>query len=324
MNTTVYYQEKIEAAIRQLSFSGEPKELYEPIRYMMDLGGKRIRPVLVMMANELVGGREEDALTSALGIEVFHNFSLLHDDIMDKAPLRRSMQTVHTKWNPNIAILSGDTMFVHSCQLMSQVNPKQLQKVLSLFFQTAIEVCEGQQLDMNFEFQQSVSIADYLHMITLKTAVLLGGSLAIGAMCGNAVEEDEKHLYEFGKNLGIAFQLHDDLLDVYGDHVKFGKQVGGDILSNKKTFLLLTALNDANGQSKSSLNEWIGIDVFDANEKVKAVTAIYNELNVREKTEQEMEKYFSIAIEHLLKVSVDPVKKQPLKELAEQLMVREK
>ena len=201
-----------------------------------------MRPVLLLMACELFDSACEKAIRPAMGIEVFHNFTLLHDDIMDKAPLRRNQPTVHHRWNSDIAILSGDTMFVKSYQLMMQTEDKYMREVLEIFNKTAIEVCEGQQLDMNFETLTNVSIADYLHMITLKTAVLLAGSLQIGAVIGGAKSADARHLYEFGKNIGIAFQLQDDILDVFGDAEKFGKQVGGDILSNKKTFLLLKPL----------------------------------------------------------------------------------
>lgn len=324
MNTPSYFLEKVERAIAGLSLPAKPAELYDPIQYMMSLGGKRIRPVVVLMANELFGGKEEDALPAALGIEVFHNFTLLHDDIMDKAPLRRAKPTVHLKWNPDIAILSGDTMFVRSCQLMSEVNDSHLRNVLDLFYKTAIEVCEGQQYDMNFESMADVSISDYIQMISLKTAVLLGASLAIGSICGGASAADVQRMYDFGKNLGIAFQLHDDILDVYADQAKFGKQVGGDIIANKKTFLLLTALNDANAADQSALKNWLSLKEFDSVKKVQAVTDIYNRNSIKEKSEQEMEKYFQRSLESLKSVSVSEEKKQSLYALARQLMVREK
>jgi len=236
MHEPAFFQSIIEEEIKKISLGSSPRELYEPIRYMLALGGKRLRPSLLLMSTELFGGNTKDAISPALGIEVFHNFTLLHDDIMDKAPLRRSQETVHKKWNPDIAILSGDTMFVKSCELMMKVDDGILRKVMTLFYETATEVCEGQQLDMNFESRSSVTIDEYIHMISLKTAMLLGCSMKTGAWIANANEADANHLYDFGKNIGIAFQLHDDILDVYGDELKFGKQVGGDIIANKKLF----------------------------------------------------------------------------------------
>ena len=238
MNIIKSLQELIEKELQQIQFPDRPKNLYEPIRYMLAVGGKRARPVLVLMGCEVFNGNRTEAIPAALAIEVFHNFTLLHDDIMDNAPLRRSKPTVHNKWNNSIAILSGDAMFVKACELMMQVNDKQIRTVMDIFLRTSTEVCEGQQMDMSFEKEKNVSITDYLKMIELKTAVLLGCSLQIGAIIGGADEIQSKHLYEFGKNIGIAFQLQDDLLDVFGDAEKFGKQTGGDIISNKKTFLI--------------------------------------------------------------------------------------
>lgn len=307
-----------------MDLSGQPSELYDPIRYMMQLGGKRIRPVLVLMANELFGGKEELAMPAALGIEVFHNFTLLHDDIMDKAPLRRAKPTVHVKWNSDIAILSGDTMFVRACQLMTSVESRNMKKVLDIFYKTAVEVCEGQQMDMNFETAQTVTIQDYIHMISLKTAVLLGASLAIGAVCADASEKDTASIYEFGKNLGIAFQLHDDILDVYADQEKFGKQVGGDIIANKKTFLLLKAMEMAKGDDAAQLRHWLTVKDFNSAEKVKAVTGIYDRIGIKALSEKEMDKYFTLSMDNLHSISVHADGKEQLIRLAEQLMVREK
>lgn len=307
-----------------MDLSGQPSELYDPIRYMMQLGGKRIRPVLVLMANELFGGKEELAMPAALGIEVFHNFTLLHDDIMDKAPLRRAKPTVHVKWNSDIAILSGDTMFVRACQLMTSVESRNMKKVLDIFYKTAVEVCEGQQMDMNFETAQTVTIQDYIHMISLKTAVLLGASLAIGAVCADASEKDTASIYEFGKNLGIAFQLHDDILDVYADQEKFGKQVGGDIIANKKTFLLLKAMEMAKGDDAAQLRHWLNVKDFNSAEKVKAVTGIYDRIGIKALSEKEMDKYFTLSMDNLHSISVHADGKEQLIRLAEQLMVREK
>ena len=323
MRSTSDLKKFIETSIKELQLSGNPAELYDPIRYMIDLGGKRIRPVLVLMGTELFGGNPEDVVSPALGIEVFHNFTLLHDDIMDKAPLRRNMETVHKKWNSDIAILSGDTMFVFSCQQMMKVKDQHLRSVLEVFHKTAIEVCEGQQLDMNFETMSDVSIDDYIHMISLKTAVLLGCSLSIGAICANALPEDVQRIYDFGKNLGIAFQLHDDILDVYGDADKFGKQVGGDIISNKKTFLLLSAMKTATGILKNELTEWINKKDFNPAVKVEAVKTIFNSLQVRESAEKEMDKYYEAALANLSSIRVEGDRKAPLISLAENLMVRE-
>ncbi|HOS48106.1 MAG TPA: polyprenyl synthetase family protein [Bacteroidia bacterium] len=253
---------------------------------------------------------------------MFHNFTLVHDDIMDNAPLRRSKPTVHTKWNSNIAILSGDAMFVESCRLVMQSPDAAVRQVMDVFTKTALEVCEGQQYDMDFESMSHVSIDQYIDMIRLKTAVLLGGSLKMGAIIAGANESDANHLYDFGVNLGVAFQLQDDILDVFGDADKFGKQVGGDILSNKKTFLLLTALNTAQGSTKDSLLQWINTSDH-PQEKVIAVTEIYNSLNVRDVAEKKMNELYDVALSHLDSIPVDDANKQPLKDLAASLMVRQ-
>ena len=325
MNSLITLQKRIKQEVENysLQLKGNPAELYEPISYTLLLGGKRMRPVLVLMACEIFGGDIEKAIHPALGIEVFHNFTLLHDDIMDKAPLRRNKPTVHVKWNNDIAILSGDTMFVKSYQLMMQTEDKNLRQVLEIFCKTAIEVCEGQQLDMNFETQQNVSIQDYLNMITLKTAVLLAGSLQIGAIIGGADNSSAQHLYEFGKNIGIAFQLQDDILDVFGDSEKFGKQTGGDILSNKKTFLLLKAIETAKGDALQQLNFWLTKKDFVAEEKIHAVKLIYNELGVKEISENKMREYHQTAMQHFNAIKIDAVKKVELLAFAESLMVRE-
>ncbi|MFM2136453.1 MAG: hypothetical protein RL021_1853 [Bacteroidota bacterium] len=290
---------------------------------MLALGGKRMRPALLLMANELFGGREEEAMPAALGIEVFHNFTLLHDDIMDKAPLRRGQATVHTKWNPDIAILSGDTMFVRSCQLVLQTPERCRYQVMDDFFRTAAEVCEGQQLDMDFETRSTVTIPEYIEMIGLKTAVLLGSALRIGSLIGGASAKDANHLYSFGKSLGISFQLHDDLLDAFGDPEKFGKQVGGDIIANKKTFLLLSALETATGSEAVELKALLSGHEPDPEAKVAAVKSLFEQLGIRERTEQEINHYFDMALTELDAVPVDPSRKEPLRLLAEGLMVRE-
>ncbi len=300
-----------------------PAELYEPIAYTLQLGGKRMRPVLLLMACEMFDSNLQNAIKPALGIEVFHNFTLLHDDIMDKAPLRRNQPTVHMRWNSDIAILSGDTMFVKSYQLMMQTEDKYLREVLEIFSETAIGVCEGQQLDMNFETLNTVSIDDYIQMISLKTAVLLAGSLQIGAIIGGASKEDAQHLYAFGKNIGIAFQLQDDILDVFGDAEKFGKQVGGDILSNKKTYLLLKAIELANDSIAAELKEWLNKSEFNPTQKIEAIKTIFQKLNIKEIAEKKMHEYHQIAMTHFAALSIADEKKEALLTFAESLLVRE-
>ncbi len=312
----------IDSEISKLALNTNPRDLYEPISYMLSLEAKRMRPVLVLCGCEMFDGDLTKALKPAIGIEVFHNFTLLHDDIMDKAPLRRSMQTVHEKWNVNVAILSGDTMFVKACQLMLQTDDAVVRPVMELFHQTAIEVCEGQQFDMDFEKLSDVSIADYIHMITNKTAVLLGASLKTGALIAGASVADASHVYEFGKNIGIAFQLKDDILDVFGDDKKFGKLKGGDIVANKKTFLLLKCLELASGPDASLLQKWLS-KTDTPSEKIEAVTAIYERLNVKALAEAEMDKYFMESLRHLNAIGVADEKKSILKGFAEKLMVRE-
>ncbi len=323
MRSLTDLQKLIETGLNNFELSGRPSELYDPIRYMIQLGGKRLRPALVLMSHELFGGDPEKVLQPALGIEIFHNFTLLHDDIMDKAPLRRSKPTVHEKWNTDIAILSGDTMFVQACQFMMNVDATFVSPVLSLFLKTAIEVCEGQQLDMNFERQENVSHEEYIEMIGLKTAVLLGCSLSIGAICANASKNDIDHIYQFGKKLGIAFQLHDDILDVYANADKFGKQIGGDIIANKKTFLFISTLEQAKQDQLAEFKRWISMKEFNVEEKVKAVITIFDSLNIRLQAEQKMNEFFSDAMQHLEQINVPAEKKHLLIEFAEKLMVRE-
>ncbi len=325
MNPISSYQDQVEKIIKGKSFGANPKELYEPISYIMSLGGKRLRPVLVLMACDFFGGDSSKALHPALAIELFHNFTLVHDDLMDNAPLRRSQQTVHEKWNNNIAILSGDAMMVRAYQEICKSDIANLSRLLEIFSDTAVKVCEGQQYDMNYEILPKVSIAQYLKMIELKTAVLLGGALKIGALVGGAKEEDAQRLYDFGKHIGIAFQLQDDILDVFADVEKFGKQKGGDIIANKKTYLLLKAieLSEGNRYMKEELQQWINAPQFDAKEKVDAVTNIYNFLNVKELARVEMKKHFDLALTFLSDIPVEESKKQNLIAFADSLMMRE-
>ena len=323
MDTNVL-SEKINHTLSTLRYGENPSELYEPIRYIMALGGKRIRPLLVLLAAKMYHEDVENALLPAAGVEVFHNFTLMHDDIMDRAPLRRGKQTVHEKWNANTAILSGDVMLVRAYQLMMQVEPAKLPRVLELFSKTAAEVCEGQQLDMNFEQRGQVSIEEYIRMITLKTAVLVGFSLELGAILQGAPDSDARHLKQFGDNIGIAFQLRDDLLDVYGDKDKFGKQVGGDILSDKKTFLMLNALAQANQEQLQIILGWRDrTQAATAEEKVQAITKVYDELRIRQQTEQQIDLYFQDALQHLDAVQVPDEQKATLRGLAMQLMERD-
>ncbi|MCO4293792.1 polyprenyl synthetase family protein [Solitalea sp. MAHUQ-68] len=316
-------QEIVNKQVEELVLPETPIELYEPIKYLMAIGGKRMRPVLTLMGCNLFTDNIEAAKSPALGLEVFHNFTLMHDDIMDNAPIRRGKETVHEKWNSNVAILSGDVMLVKAYELMMQTPDAFLRPVLNIFNKTAAEVCEGQQIDMNFEQLKTVSVDEYLNMIALKTAVLLGACLQTGALLGNASNEDAEHLYQLGKNLGIAFQLQDDILDVYGEPEKFGKQVGGDIIANKKTFLLIKTLELADSETLISLERWLNTDVFISEQKVKAVTDIYNQLNVKALAEAQMQQYVNLALNHLNEVRTGQERKQPLIDFANQLLVRE-
>jgi geranylgeranyl diphosphate synthase type II len=322
MHSIEQLQALINKAINDTQYTEQPVELYEPISYLMELGGKRMRPVLVLVSTELFGGQVLKALDAAIGIEIFHNFTLMHDDIMDKAPIRRGKPTVHVKWNESAAILSGDVMFVEAYKLMIKVEDNILRDVLAIFSETASGVCQGQQADMNFENRNDVSLAEYLEMIRQKTAVLLAGSMQIGALIGGAAQDQAKLLYEFGQNLGLAFQLQDDILDVYGDPEKFGKQVGGDILSNKKTFMLIKAKELAKGNIANELIQWIETS-NNPTAKVEAITNIYNQLEVRKLATFLMEDYVNKALHALDQIAVEAGKKELLKGFAEQLLIRE-
>ncbi|TCC86717.1 polyprenyl synthetase family protein [Pedobacter hiemivivus] len=321
MYTPNQLQEVIENAVRNINYPAHPERLYEPIRYIMSLGGKRIRPVLTLMAADLFNGDIQTAMPAALAIETFHNFTLIHDDIMDNAPLRRGKQTVHEKWGVNNAILSGDVMMVEANKQLSMLNSTVLKDALNTFNTTAQGVCEGQQLDMEFEEQQVVSITDYINMIRLKTAVLLGGAMKLGAQVAGASVTDAEQMYEFGENLGIAFQLQDDILDVYGDPEKFGKQVGGDIIANKKTLLLLKLKELANESDLMELEQQsINKDHTD---KIRNTTALYDDYNIRELANVEMRNYSDNAFSALTSLKVDEERKTELFKLAALLMNRE-
>ncbi|MDB5155930.1 MAG: isoprenyl synthetase [Mucilaginibacter sp.] len=313
----------IDEAVTKLEYPAYPAELYEPIQYILSMGGKRMRPALLLMACDLFGGNVETAVLPALAIEVFHNFTLMHDDIMDNAPLRRGKVTVHERWNKNAAILSGDVMLIQGYKLMMNVEDRLLRVILNIFNDTAIGVCEGQQLDMDFETRDNVRIDEYIYMIRLKTAVVLGGALKIGSIIGGAETRDAELIAEFGENLGLAFQLQDDLLDVYGSPEKFGKQVGGDIISNKKTYLLLKSLELANADQAAELNKWLDAKQFDNQEKVEAVTSIYNDVLVKHHAETTMQTYADKAFEALEKINLPEQNKQYLRNFADGLMVRE-
>lgn len=315
----VLISDEIDQYVQQI----KPGSLYEPVKYILKLGGKRMRPALMLTACDLFEGDVRAAIDPAIGVEVFHNFTLMHDDIMDEAPLRRGEQTVHTRWNTSNAILSGDVMFVMGYQLMCNVSHDILPSVLSVFSKTATEVCEGQQLDMDFESRNDVTIDEYIEMIRLKTSVLLAGSLKIGGIIAGASKQDLQRIYNFGERIGIAFQLRDDLLDVYGDASKFGKQVGGDILANKKTYLLLKAFETANVEQLEKLRFLAGDGNVNPEDKVSQTLAIYDELSIREKSEAVMQQYFEQAMEDLNAVSVPEERKTELTRFAEMLLVRE-
>ncbi len=315
------YQKIIGSEIEQLKFPTSPNNLYAPLSYFLTLGGKRMRPILALMGCELFGTDANQAKNAALAVELFHNFSLIHDDIMDAAPLRRGKATVHTKWNQNIAILSGDVLMVKAYEFLAAYDGEVLKSLLQLFNTTAKQVCEGQQWDMDYETAKHVTIDQYIKMISYKTAVLLGCSLEMGAIIAGTSRVNKKALYEFGVNLGIAFQLQDDLLDVYADQNKFGKQVGGDILANKKTFLLLKAFEDADADTKKSLEH--ALINLSGDEKIKAVKAIYAQLDIPAITSAKMNEYYEIALQNLNEINVSESQKAPLFALSEFLMQRE-
>jgi len=313
----------VSSELEQINWNKEPRGLYEPIGYVLSMGGKRIRPALTLMACNLFSDDVQPAVSTALGLEIFHNFTLLHDDIMDRADVRRGRQTVHKKWDDNTAILSGDVMQIASYQFIAETPANHLKLVLDLFSKTAAEICEGQQYDVDFENRDDVKAEEYLEMIRLKTAVLLGCALKCGAWIGGAGEEDAQELYDFGINIGLAFQLKDDLLDVYGDEATFGKKIGGDILCNKKTYMLINAIKLAKGDDLLELEKWIQIsDSKLEKEKINAVTLLYNKLGVKAVCEDKMHYFYTKAVANLEKVSIYENKKQELRKLAKKLMSR--
>ena len=316
--------ELINKDISRLSLQGSPGELYEPIRYILDLGGKRLRPILALLSYGLYKENPQDIISIVTGIEVFHNFTLMHDDIMDEAPLRRGQDTVHKKWSEGIGILSGDVMLVKAYERLEQVDANKMFRVLNGFNVCATEVCEGQQLDMDFETRSQVSEEEYLEMIKLKTAVLLGFSMELGAILAEAPENHQELLKGFGINIGLGFQLKDDLLDVYGEQAKFGKQVGGDIISNKKTYLLIKAIEDSTGALKEALMHWLDKKEFDKEEKVAAVTSIYNQLGIKGLTEKKIDQYFSRAYQALGQLEMEEHRMKQLRAFMDFLIHRDR
>jgi geranylgeranyl diphosphate synthase type II len=316
-------QDIINHEISVIEFNREPGELYDPVNYILSIGGKRIRPSLVIMACSLFSDQITHAIKPALALEIFHNFTLLHDDMMDNSVLRRNKPTVHEKWNRNIAILSGDVMSIIAYKYISDCPSGILPSILGLFTETAIKVCEGQQYDLNFETRNDVSVHEYLKMIELKTAVLIAASLKIGAILGGASLADADLLYEFGKNLGITFQLMDDILDVYGETDKFGKRIGTDIVANKKTFLVLKAIEVADDRTRSQLTELMSSSDFDPGEKINRVINIFNKLGIKEITQEKSGEYYDHALKTLDMVSVNQERKRTLKEFAKMLIERE-
>lgn len=306
-----------------LSYDRKPESLYEPIKYVLSMGGKRIRPTLMLLAYNLYKENPEDILMNACALETYHNYTLLHDDLMDNADMRRGHLTVHKKWNNNTAILSGDSMLVLAFQRMMQCDTKHLKDILDLFTVTALEIGEGQQYDMEFETRNDVKEEEYIEMIRLKTSVLLACALKIGAILADASAEDADNLYKFGEQIGLAFQLQDDYLDVYGDSKVFGKEIGGDITSNKKTYMLINAFNKANDAQRKELTRWVSARDFDRNEKVDAVTRLYNEIGIDQLAQDKIAYYFAESKKFLDAVNVPEEKKEELRKYAQKMMKRQ-
>lgn len=327
MRTFSDYTQIIEKALNEIDLPKHPAELYEPVKYILELGGKRIRPVLTLMSADLFSPAPDNATHTkhaALAVEIFHNFTLLHDDIMDKADIRRGKQTVHKVWGENTAILSGDTAMILAYNQLSRLPRDLFIPVFEVFNKTALEVCEGQQLDMNFETRNDVKLHEYLEMIRLKTSVLIAASMKIGAICAGADILEQEAMYEIGQNLGLAFQLQDDYLDTYADEKKFGKSIGGDILNNKKTYLLISALNSGNKKLVNELNGWIEKKEFNKQEKIAAVKSIFSETEVNNDIQLAAIGYINTAIEILNQLKPDSELKKPIEETIFNLMYRDK
>ena len=324
MLTATEIQEKVNAYIASLPYERKPKSLYDPIEYVLAAGGKRIRPSFVLMAYNLFHDDVDRILPVATALETYHNYTLLHDDLMDKADMRRGRPTVHKKWDDNTAILSGDTMLILAYEHLAKCDTKYLKPALDLFTETALEVSEGQQFDMEFETRNDVAEEEYIEMIRLKTSVLLACALKMGAVVAGASDADANALYAFGEKVGLAVQLQDDLLDVYGDPKVFGKAIGGDITSNKKTFMLINAFNRADAGTRAELERWTTATEFDPAEKIAAVTEIYNRLGIDKLAEQRIKEYFEQSRQHLDELSVSDDRKAVLREYTERMMNRKK
>lgn len=309
--------------LANLPYERKPKSLYEPIRYVLSMGGKRIRPTLMLLGYNLFKDNPEKILMNAVALETYHNYTLLHDDLMDNADLRRGHETVHKKWDANTAILSGDSMLVLAYERMAQCDEKHLAKVLKLFTTTALEIGEGQQFDMEFENRNDVKEEEYIEMIRLKTSVLLACALKMGAILADASDEDAENLYKFGEQIGLAFQLQDDYLDVYGDTKVFGKEIGGDITSNKKTYMLINAFNLANDTQRAELQKWVDAEEFDRKEKVAAVTRLYNEIGIDKLAQDKIAYYFEQSKKYLDAVNVPAERKEELAKYAQKMMKRQ-
>ncbi|MDE5787899.1 MAG: polyprenyl synthetase family protein [Bacteroidaceae bacterium] len=322
MYTSAQLLRKVNDTLANLAYDREPVGLYEPVKYVLSLGGKRIRPVLMLMAYNLYREDVERVIMPAIGIETYHNYTLLHDDLMDKADVRRGHPTVHKKWNENTAVLSGDSMLVLAYQRVAQCDPDKLPAVLELFTNTALEIGEGQQYDIDFETRNDVTEGEYIEMIRLKTSVLLACALKMGAMLAGAPEQDAQLLYRFGEQIGLAFQLQDDYLDVYGDFEVFGKRIGGDILCNKKTYMLINVLLQADEAQRTELERWIKATEYDETEKIKAVTRLYDEIGIPQMARQKIESYYMLAEQSLAKVNLPQSCKQQLWLYAQEMLNR--
>ena len=309
--------------LARLPYNRKPLSLYEPVQYVLSMGGKRIRPTLMLLGYNLFRDDPESILMNAIGLETYHNYTLLHDDLMDHADLRRGHETVHKKWDANTAILSGDSMLVLAYERIAHCDDKHLPKVLKLFTETALEIGEGQQYDMEFENRNDVEEAEYIEMIRLKTSVLLACALKIGAILADAPDEDADNLYKFGEQIGLAFQLQDDFLDVYGDTKVFGKEIGGDITSNKKTFMLINAFNHANDAQREQLEKWVSAKEFDRKEKVAAVTRLYDEIGIDRLAQDKIAYYFEQSKKYLDAVNVSDSRKEELAKYAQKMMKRQ-
>lgn len=323
MHTSEELLKKVNQFLDNLSYDRKPGSLYEPVKYVLSMGGKRIRPVLMLLSYNLFKDDPESILMQAVGLETYHNYTLLHDDLMDNADLRRGKETVHKKWNPNQAILSGDSMLVLAYERMMKGCPEdKLRKVLDVFTETALQIGEGQQYDLDFETRTDVTEDEYIEMIRLKTSVLLACAMKIGAILAGASDEDADNLYMFGEKMGLAFQLQDDYLDVYGDTKVFGKAIGGDITSNKKTYMLINAFIHANDVQRNELKKWITAKQFDRNEKVGAVTKLYNEIGIDKLAKDKISFYFEKSRKYLDAVKVSDDRKAELRKYAEKMMNR--